>query len=99
MAPPSANGGNADGGLLHLEPLPPLDPVFLAHLPPVSLSPRHALAFISQTVGGAGRPAQPRFLICPAAAMGSWRWRPQGSCGASTPPCTRRARRSASARA
>lgn len=42
--------GNANGGMLPLNPLPPPGRVFLAHLLPVSISPAGVCAFNSQTL-------------------------------------------------
>ena len=42
--------GNANGGMLLLNPLPPPGRVFLAHLLPVSISPAGVCAFNSQTL-------------------------------------------------
>ena len=60
---PSAIGGNNDSGLLLTNPLPLLGPGYLCHLLPVSLSPRHARASISQTLSAAGRPHQTGRLL------------------------------------
>lgn len=42
--------GNANGGMLLLNPLPPPGRVFLSHLLPVSISPKGVCAFNSQTL-------------------------------------------------
>ncbi len=52
---PSAWLGNARGGLLFLNPLPPGGRVFLSHLSPVSLSPSGVCAFNLQTLHFEGR--------------------------------------------
>lgn len=47
--------GNASGGILFLNPLPPADKVFLSHLPPISISPTGICAFNLQTLPSGGR--------------------------------------------
>lgn len=54
----SALFGNDRGGLLLLNPLPPLGRVFLAHLSPISLSPAGVCAANRQSLPGAVRPRQ-----------------------------------------
>lgn len=47
--------GNANGGLLFLNPLPPAGRVFLSHLSPVSISPSGICAFNLQTLPSEAR--------------------------------------------
>lgn len=55
---PSSNAGGRDRAI-HLLPLfPPLRPVYLSHILPVSLSSRGILAYVSQTLTETGRPQQ-----------------------------------------
>jgi hypothetical protein len=49
---------NSSGGLLFMNPLPPLGSVFLSHLPPISISPLGICAFNLQTLPLVGRPTQ-----------------------------------------
>jgi hypothetical protein len=55
---PLLNGpfGNAKGGLLFMNPLPPLGRVFLSHLSPISISPVGICAFNLQTLPSLERP-------------------------------------------
>ena len=51
--------GNASGGILFLNPLPPAGKVFLSHLSPISISPTGICAFNSQTLpSGVRTPTQ-----------------------------------------
>lgn len=50
LAVPPSWMGNANGGLLLLNPLPPAGRVFLSHLSPVSISPSGICAFNLQTL-------------------------------------------------
>ena len=51
--------GNASGGILFLNPLPPAGKVFVSHLLPISISPSGICAFNVQTLPSGGRaPAQ-----------------------------------------
>lgn len=50
--------GNDHGGLLFMNPLPPLGSVFLSHLSPVSISPTGVCAYNLQSLPGTGRPIQ-----------------------------------------
>lgn len=51
--------GNASGGFLFLNPLPPTGQIFLSHLAPISISPSGICAFNLQTLpSGARSPAQ-----------------------------------------
>jgi hypothetical protein len=54
----SASFGNANGGFLIMNPLPPLGSVFLSHLSPVSVSPLGVCAFNLQALPSVGRPTQ-----------------------------------------
>jgi len=54
----SAHLGNAAGGILLLNPLPPLGQFRLHHVLPLSVSPEFVTAYNSQTVAPAGRPDQ-----------------------------------------
>jgi hypothetical protein len=56
--------GNASGGILIMNPLPPAGQIFLSHLSPISISPSGICAFNLQTLpSGARSPAQTgRFL-------------------------------------
>jgi len=47
--------GNANGGLLFLNPLPPAGQVFLSHLSPISISPSGVCAFNLQTLPSEAR--------------------------------------------
>src|ERR1044071_6724363 len=47
--------GNANGGLLFLNPLPPAGRVFLSHLSPVSISPSGICVFNLQRLPSAAR--------------------------------------------
>jgi len=47
--------GNASGGILFLNPLPPAGSVFLSHLSPISISPSGICAFNLQTLPSGGR--------------------------------------------
>jgi len=47
--------GNASGGILFLNPLPPAGKVFLSHLSPISISPSGICAFNLQTLPSGGR--------------------------------------------
>lgn len=49
--------GNANGGLLFLNPLPPAGKVFLSHLTPISISPTGICAFNLQTLSSGARSA------------------------------------------
>jgi hypothetical protein len=49
---------NGRGGLLFMNPLPPLGSVFLSHLSPISISPNGICAFNLQALPAIGRPAQ-----------------------------------------
>ena len=49
---------NGRGGLLFVNPLPPLGSVFLSHLSPISISPAGICAFNLQALPFVGRPAQ-----------------------------------------
>lgn len=49
---------NSSGGLLFMNPVPPLGRVFLSHLSPVSISPLGICAFNLQALPAVGRPAQ-----------------------------------------
>jgi hypothetical protein len=49
---------NGRGGLLFMNPLPPLGCVFLSHLSPISVSPFGICAFNLQALPSVGRPAQ-----------------------------------------
>ena len=49
---------NGRGGLLFMNPLPPLGSVFLSHLSPISVSPLGICAFNLQALPLVGRPAQ-----------------------------------------
>ena len=54
---------NGRGGLLFMNPLPPLGCVFLSHLAPISISPKGICAFNLQALPSVGRPVQTgRFL-------------------------------------
>jgi hypothetical protein len=50
--------GNATGGLLFVNPLPPLGSVFLSHLSPLSISPAGICALNVQALPGVGRLVQ-----------------------------------------
>lgn len=52
---PSSWMGNANGGLLFLNPLPPAGQVFLSHLSPISISPSGVCAFNLQTLPSEAR--------------------------------------------
>ena len=52
--PPSWTG-NASGGILFLNPLPPAGHVFLSHLSPISISPSGICAFNTQTLPSEAR--------------------------------------------
>jgi len=54
----SARYGNSQGALMFMNPLPPLSAVYLGHPLPVSFSPQHACAYISQAWTPVGRPKQ-----------------------------------------
>lgn len=55
--------GNANGGILFLNPLPPAGKVFLSHLTPISISPSGICAFNLQTLSSARSASQTgRFL-------------------------------------
>lgn len=56
--------GNANGGILFLNPLPPAGKVFLSHLTPISISPSGICAFNLQTLSSGARSASQtgRFL-------------------------------------
>jgi hypothetical protein len=54
----TASFGNAYGGFLIMNPLPPLGYVFLSHLSPVSISPMGVCAFNVQALPSVGRPTQ-----------------------------------------
>ena len=56
--------GNANGGILFLNPLPPAGKVFLSHLTPISISPTGICAFNLQTLSSGARSASQtgRFL-------------------------------------
>ena len=47
--------GNASGGILFLNPLPPAGRVFLSHLSPISISPSGICAFNIQTLPSEAR--------------------------------------------
>lgn len=49
---------NGRGGLLFMNPLPPLGCVFLSHLSPISVSPNGICAFNLQALPSVGRPVQ-----------------------------------------
>lgn len=55
LAVPPSWMGNANGGLLFLNPLPPAGRVFLSHLSPVSISPSGICAFNLQTLPSEAR--------------------------------------------
>jgi len=55
LAVPPSWMGNANGGLLFLNPLPPSGRVFLSHLSPVSISPSGICAFNLQTLPSEAR--------------------------------------------
>ena len=55
LAVPPSWMGNANGGLLLLNPLPPAGRVFLSHLSPVSISPSGICAFNLQTLRSEAR--------------------------------------------
>ena len=55
LAVPPSWMGNANGGLLLLNPLPPAGRVFLSHLSPVSISPSGICAFNLQTLPSEAR--------------------------------------------
>ncbi|HSE19486.1 MAG TPA: hypothetical protein VLB46_20655 [Pyrinomonadaceae bacterium] len=55
LAVPSSWMGNANGGLLFLNPLPPSGQVFLSHLSPISISPSGVCAFNLQTLPSEAR--------------------------------------------
>ena len=55
LAVPPSWMGNANGGLLFLNPLPPAGRVFLSHLLPVSISPSGICAFNLQTLPSEAR--------------------------------------------
>ena len=55
LAVPPSWMGNANGGILFLNPLPPAGRVFLSHLSPVSISPSGICAFNSQTLPSEAR--------------------------------------------
>ena len=55
LATPSSWLGNARGGLLFLNPLPPSGKVYLSHLSPVSISPSGVCAFNVQTLPSEAR--------------------------------------------
>lgn len=55
LARPSPWLGNARGGILFLNPLPPAGRVFLTHLSPVSISPSGVCAFNLQTLPSEAR--------------------------------------------
>lgn len=61
---PHAWLGNANGGVLFLNPLPPAGKVFLSHLTPLSISPSGICAFNLQTLSSGARSASQtgRFL-------------------------------------
>lgn len=50
--------GNAYGGLVFLNPIPPFGSVMLSHLSPVSISPAGVCAYNLQSLPGVGRPIQ-----------------------------------------
>lgn len=56
---PSALFGNARGGFLLANPLPPLGTVLLGYQLPVSISTKGVLAFVSSSVNPGWRPPQP----------------------------------------
>ena len=56
---PSSNAGNRDRALHMLSLLPPLRPVYISSLLPVSLSETGILSYVSQTLAPIGRPIQP----------------------------------------
>jgi len=58
LAVPPSWLGNAKGGILLLNPLPPAGQVFLSHLWPISISPSGVCAFNSQTLPFESRSAQ-----------------------------------------
>lgn len=55
LAIPPSWLGNAKGGILLLNPLPPAGRVFLSHMSPISISPSGVCAFNLQTLPFAGR--------------------------------------------
>ena len=55
LAVPPSWMGNASGGLLFLNPLPPAGRVFLSHLSPISISPSGICAFNIQTLPSEAR--------------------------------------------
>ena len=55
LAVPPSWMGNANGGILFLNPLPPSGRVFLSHLSPVSMSPTGICAFNIQTLPSEAR--------------------------------------------
>ena len=55
LAVPPSWMGNARGGILILNPLPPSGRVFLSHLSPISISPSGICAFNSQTLPSEAR--------------------------------------------
>jgi hypothetical protein len=55
LAVPPSWMGNANGGLLFLNPLPPGGQVFLSHLSPISISPTGVCAFNLQTLPSEAR--------------------------------------------
>ncbi|HXD30773.1 MAG TPA: hypothetical protein VN643_06645 [Pyrinomonadaceae bacterium] len=50
--------GNTTGGILFVNPLPPLGSVYVSHLAPVSISPVGVCAFNLQALPSVGRPPQ-----------------------------------------
>ena len=55
LVTPSSWLGNARGGLLFLNPIPPSGRVFLSHLPPISISPSGVCALNVQTLPSEAR--------------------------------------------
>ena len=55
--------GNATGGLLFVNPLPPLGSVFLSHLSPLSISPAGICALNVQALPGVGRLVQSELCL------------------------------------
>jgi hypothetical protein len=55
--------GNATGGFLFVNPLPPLGSVFLSHLSPLSLSPAGICALNAQALPGVGRLVQSELCL------------------------------------
>ena len=56
---PSSNAGNRDRALHLLSLFPPLQPIYISSLLPVSCSETGLLSYVSQTLATLGRPKQP----------------------------------------